>query len=168
MRFLTRTGVFTAAAAATVMVTAGPALATGYNSSLHQATQGETPIAAAGWQQGECPGIGSDQDGWHFVATGKDAKFVKLKVEFQNAGWVTVDTFGPPSDKHAYVATEPGDLLLDGKAKIVGGNGKDFKLSHTCAGTPIDPTDPIDPTEDPTETFRFAPDPWPKRFHVSD
>ncbi|MGY3844427.1 LPXTG cell wall anchor domain-containing protein [Streptomyces hydrogenans] len=124
------------AAMAGSLILAGPASATGgktYELPLHQ----DTPIAAADFQQGECPDtIPADKDGWHFVIPGGGVDFVKLTVTFDGGAPVEITSFGPPKDDHAYVASEAGAKLTSAVA-IVDGEVKQgfFNLSHTCAAT---------------------------------
>ncbi|GHJ92783.1 hypothetical protein SNE510_23020 [Streptomyces sp. NE5-10] len=124
------------AAMAGSLFLAGPASATGgktYELPLHQ----DTPIAAADFQQGECPDtIPADKDGWHFVIPGGGVDFVKLTVTFDGGAPVEITSFGPPKDDHAYVASEAGAKLTSAVA-IVDGEVKQgfFNLSHTCAAT---------------------------------
>ncbi|MGK5531749.1 LPXTG cell wall anchor domain-containing protein [Streptomyces sp. URMC 129] len=126
----------TVAAAAVVLVAgATPALATEHEVGLHQEAQ--LPIVAVDpeFSQGEdCPPVAADQDGWHFVLPGNSTDFVELRVTFEPGGEVVVTTFGPPSDKHAYVASEPGAELVAAEA-TVDGTAVDFRLSHTCPAT---------------------------------
>ncbi|MEV6356585.1 LPXTG cell wall anchor domain-containing protein, partial [Streptomyces hydrogenans] len=124
------------AAMAGSLILAGPASATGgktYELPLHQ----DTPIAAADFQQGECPDtIPADKDGWHFVIPGGGVDFVKLTVTFDDGAPVEITSFGPPKDDHAYVASDAGAKLTSAVA-IVDGEVKQgfFNLSHTCAAT---------------------------------
>ncbi|MFJ2825057.1 LPXTG cell wall anchor domain-containing protein [Streptomyces toxytricini] len=80
----------------------------------------------------KCADIPSTQDGWHFVLPGNSTTFVELKVTFEPGGEKTVAVFGPPSDKHAYVASAPGAKLTAASAKVTGGSVEWFNLSHTC------------------------------------
>jgi hypothetical protein len=85
---------------------------------------------------------------WHFVLPqnagggggggGPKYIFTSLTLFFQNAGTVTVTSFGPPDAMHAYVSTPTDDVLLGGVAD--GATTEDpstfpetFNLSHTCA-----------------------------------
>ncbi|WP_326597181.1 LPXTG cell wall anchor domain-containing protein [Streptomyces sp. NBC_01803] len=124
------------AAAATVLVAgAPPSVVTDHEVGLHQDDQ--LPISASDpeFSQGEdCPPIGADQDGWHFVLPGNSTTFVELRVTFEPGGEQVVTDFGPPSDKHAYVASEPGAELVAAEA-TVHGEAVDFRLSHTCPAT---------------------------------
>ncbi|GAA3626513.1 LPXTG cell wall anchor domain-containing protein [Streptomyces chitinivorans] len=138
MRILTSTrAAAVAAAACMALAPAAPAFATGSSSpELRQ----PLPITAAEFEKGECPeSIPADKDGWHFVLPGggKDKpEFVKLTVTFEPGGTQTITEFGPPSDKHAYVASEPGAKLVDIEAEIKGSvKGDKFNLSHTCPAT---------------------------------
>lgn len=124
-----------AAAACMALAPAAPAFATGSSSpELRQ----PLPITAAEFERGECPTVPEDKDGWHFVlpAGGKEKpEFVKLTVTFEPGGTQTITEFGPPSDKHAYVASEPGAKLVAAEAEIKGGDLDKFNLSHTCPAT---------------------------------
>lgn len=108
-----------------------------------------------------CPGIPEGMDGWHFVLPGNDTDFVELTVTFEPGGQQVVTDFGPPSDKHAYVASEAGARLVAVEAEVTGGSLEKFNLSHTCpAGTT--PTTPGDePTDEPTEVPTGTPAPEP-------
>lgn len=88
----------------------------------------------------ECPGIGDSQDGWHFVLTGNEAQFVKLTVVFKPGGEQVLTTFGPPTDKHAYVGSAPGAELTSASAEVRGGELELFNLSHTCPVTDSSPS----------------------------
>ncbi|MBN3929032.1 LPXTG cell wall anchor domain-containing protein [Streptomyces verrucosisporus] len=138
MRILTSTrAAAVVAASCMALAPAAPAFATGSSSpELRQ----PLPITAAEFERGECPeSIPADKDGWHFVLPGggKDKpEFVKLTVTFEPGGTQTITEFGPPSDKHAYVASEPGAKLVDIEAEIKGSVKDDkFNLSHTCPAT---------------------------------
>ncbi|MFF8379809.1 LPXTG cell wall anchor domain-containing protein [Streptomyces sp. NPDC015661] len=100
---------------------------------LHQ----PTPIVAADApHDGDCPTIPADKDGWHFVIPGNTADFTKLTVTFEPGGEQVITTFGPPSDKHAYVASEPGAKLVSAEAEVDGVIKQGwFNLSHTCVAT---------------------------------
>ncbi|URN12201.1 LPXTG cell wall anchor domain-containing protein [Streptomyces radiopugnans] len=136
MRILTSTrAAAVAAAACMALVPAAPAFATGSSSpELRQplprtATEGD----GAAPQEDDCPTVPADKDGWHFVLPGNKADFVKLTVTFEPGGTQTITNFGPPSDKHAYVASEPGAKLVAIEAEIKGSvKGDKFNLSHTC------------------------------------
>ena len=156
MRKLTLLG--TAAAAGALLVAgATPALATENEVGLHQ----NPPITAddpefAG--NGECPTIPADQDGWHFVLPTNDAVFLELRVTFEQGGEQVVTVFGPPSDKHAYVASAPGDTLIAASATVEGGP-VDFRLSHTCPATEDseEPAEQEPATEEPDEPGQQEP-----------
>lgn len=106
-------------------------------------------------QQGanQCPGTPAGQDGWHFVLPGNSTDFVKLTVTFEPGGQQVVTDFGPPSDKHAYVASAPGAQLTSAVAEVEGGDLELFNLSHTCPASVTAPDAPVDaePGEKPTE-----------------
>lgn len=95
---------------------------------------------------GNCADIPADQDGWHFVLPGNSSDFVKLTVTFKPGGEQVITDFGPPSDKHAYVASEPGATLTSVVAEVKGGDLAKFNLSHTC---PAQGTTPEKPGENP-------------------
>ncbi|WP_328363154.1 LPXTG cell wall anchor domain-containing protein [Streptomyces sp. NBC_00445] len=104
-------------------------------------------------QEDGCPGIPEDMDGWHFVLPGNSSSFVRLTVTFQPGGEQVVTSFGPPSDKHAYVASKPGALLTSAVAEVEGGSLELFNLSHTCpAGTAPDQPGDDKPTDEPSAT----------------
>ncbi|GCD95060.1 LPXTG cell wall anchor domain-containing protein [Embleya hyalina] len=134
-----------------VAVGAAPALASGntYTVNLHQ----KTPVSATDpgvSHEGGCPAwIPTDQDGWHFVLPGNSTAFVKLTVTFAPGGQQVVTAFGPPSDKHAYVASPAGAKLTSAVAQVKGGGVDWFNLSHTCPAKST-PTKP--PTTPPTTT----------------
>ncbi|CAL9456276.1 hypothetical protein SUDANB120_02545 [Streptomyces sp. enrichment culture] len=121
-------------AAASLLLAAGaaPAFADGsYTIPIHQ----KLPLTATSQgveNQKKCADIPSTQDGWHFVLPGNSTTFVELKVTFEPGGEKTVTVFGPPTDKHAYVASEPGAKLTAASAKVTGGSVEWFNLSHTC------------------------------------
>ncbi|MCI0384005.1 LPXTG cell wall anchor domain-containing protein [Streptomyces sp. CNQ085] len=122
-----------AAAACMALVPAAPALAT--ESSSPELRQ-PLPITAAEFEKGDCPTVPADKDGWHFVLPGNKAVFVELTVTFEPGGTQTITEFGPPSDKHAYAASEPGAKLVGVEAEIEGSVKHDkFNLSHTCPAT---------------------------------
>lgn len=179
MRTLTRVGALSAVAAAAVFSAPAAAHATGsaddtYTVQLRQELPRTATTDDGGApQQGrdQCPGIPEGQDGWHFVLPGNSTDFVKLTVTFEPGGQQVVTDFGPPSDKHAYVASQPGAELTSAVAEVRGGDLELFNLSHTCpatddvtpsatpsvpTGTPgtPDPTnggDETSPAEEPTQ-----------------
>ncbi|MDO0933795.1 LPXTG cell wall anchor domain-containing protein [Streptomyces sp. DG2A-72] len=111
-------------------------------------------------QEDGCPGIPEDMDGWHFVLPGNSSTFVKLTVTFQPGGEQVVTSFGPPSAKHAYVASEPGALLTSAVAEVKGGSLELFNLSHTCpAGTAPDQPGDDKPADEPSATPSASPAP---------
>ncbi|MBB0244987.1 LPXTG cell wall anchor domain-containing protein [Streptomyces alkaliphilus] len=125
------------AAAAMILLGAAPASATStWEGSLHKDHRGATAESFP-TKEKTCPGVSKWKDGWHFVTRG-NAEFVELEATFEKAGEVTLTTFGPPSDKHAYIATPVGDVLIDAtavlKASGPGAKQKTFNLSHTCPG----------------------------------
>ncbi|MGP3969518.1 LPXTG cell wall anchor domain-containing protein [Streptomyces sp. 6N223] len=131
MRTLSLLGM--AAASTTVLLaTAVPASATDGEQEvgLHQSTPitADDPEFAIGE---ECTGIPEGSDGWHFVLPGNTTTFVELRVTFEPGGELVVTTFGPPSDKHAYVASEAGATLVEASATVEG-EPVNFRLSHTC------------------------------------
>ncbi|MQA97764.1 MAG: hypothetical protein GEV11_25235 [Streptosporangiales bacterium] len=125
-----------------------------YTVPLHQST----PITAAdyGNQEDVCADIPDSQDGWHFVLPGNDTDFVTLKVTFEPGGQQTINNFGPPNDKHAYVASEPGAQLTAAEAVVRTADGAErvewFNLSHTC---------PADSKPSPTPKPTITPEPKP-------
>lgn len=98
-----------------------------------------------------CPGIPDGMDGWHFVLPGNSTDFVSLTVTFEPGGQQVLTEFGPPSGKHAYVASESGAELVAVEAEVEGGSLELFNLSHTCpaGSTPTTPAE--EPAEEPTE-----------------
>ncbi|MFI6448265.1 LPXTG cell wall anchor domain-containing protein [Kitasatospora sp. NPDC050543] len=140
--FTTRAALTAAAAACLALVPAtSSAFATAggtYTVGIHQ----NPPITATGFAEHEakCGGIGADQDGWHFVLPGNSTDFVKLTVAFDNGAPQVVTTFGPPTTKHAYVASAPGAKLTSATAEVKGGEVKWFNLSHTCPATAVPPS----------------------------
>ncbi|MGR7003244.1 hypothetical protein ACU686_43515 [Yinghuangia aomiensis] len=121
-----------------VLAGLSPASATStYTINLHQTP----PITAAGYgeHEAQCASIPASQDGWHFVLPGNTTDFVKLTVTFQPGGQVVVTNFGPPTDKHAYVASAPGATLVSASAEVIGGEQRWFNLSHTCPATQTKP-----------------------------
>jgi len=137
--------------------TVGSAFATNggnYTLQLHQAK--DLPITAGGFQEHEknCAGVPAAQDGWHFVLSTNDASFVKLTVTFQPGGQQVITTFGPPSDKHAYVASAKGAKLTSAVAEVTGGDSKkvNFNLSHTCPASATETSPSPKPSESPLES----------------
>lgn len=98
-----------------------------------------------------CPGIPEGKDGWHFVLPGNSSDFVTLTVTFEPGGRQVITAFGPPSDKHAYVASEAGAELVDVQAEVEGGSLELFNLSHTCPADTTPTTPGEEPSEEPTE-----------------
>ncbi|MEU3451656.1 LPXTG cell wall anchor domain-containing protein [Streptomyces thermolilacinus] len=157
MRTLSKTtGALVAAAACGLMLAPAAHAAGGdtYSPVLRQ----EVPRVATdeGAPQkgfGNCADIPADQDGWHFVLPGKDAHFVKLTVTFEPGGQQVVTDFGPPSDKHAYVASAPGAKLTSVVAEVKGGSLDKFNLSHTCPASTTPSENPSGtPSENPSGT----------------
>ncbi|MBB4986012.1 LPXTG cell wall anchor domain-containing protein [Streptomyces nymphaeiformis] len=105
--------------------------------SHHYALHQPTPILASeASHDGDCPTIPADKDGWHFVIPTNGVNFVKLTVTFEPGGEQVITSFGPPSDKHAYVASEPGAKLVSAEADVDGVIKQGwFNLSHTCVAT---------------------------------
>jgi LPXTG-motif cell wall-anchored protein len=124
----------------------------------------------------QCTGLprppGPGEVAWHFILPQSVLEldpvgsptpgniFDNLTVTFDSLGPVTLTTFGPPSDAHAYVYTPTDDTLETGAADILRevnllrGNEPSFNLSHTCAGPPATTTTTTAPptTEDETTT----------------
>ncbi|WP_329279600.1 LPXTG cell wall anchor domain-containing protein [Streptomyces sp. NBC_00691] len=113
---------------------------------LHQIK--DLPLTAGEFgEKGDCPTVPAGKDGWHFVLPGSgkgdSAVFTKLTVEFQPGGVQTITAFGPPSDKHAYVSSEPGAKLIAASAEVSAPVKQGwFNLSHTCPATPVSETTP--------------------------
>ncbi|WP_254388832.1 LPXTG cell wall anchor domain-containing protein [Streptomyces sp. AC550_RSS872] len=164
MRTLNRVGALSAVAAAAVLCVPAAAHATGsggdtYTVQLRQELPRTSTTDDGGAPQqgrGECPGVPEGQDGWHFVLPGNSTDFVKLTVSFEPGGQQVVTDFGPPSDKHAYVASQPGAELTSAVAEVRGGELELFNLSHTCpatdGGTPSATPGTPDPTNGGEET----------------
>ncbi len=155
---LTTRAVFTAAAVGLLCLPAAPsAFATAgtgtYTVPVHQ----DLPVTAAGFGEHEakCGSIGTNQDGWHFVLPGNSTDFVKLTVAFDNGAPQVVTVFGPPTTKHAYVASAPGAKLTSASAEVKGGEVKWFNLSHTCPAVNTTPTST--PSTTPTTTPSSTP-----------
>ncbi|MBW1599203.1 LPXTG cell wall anchor domain-containing protein [Streptomyces sp. JJ38] len=179
MPSLSVTSRFAALPAAALLLTAGaaPALANddAYTVQLRQELPRTATSASGGVpQQGadECPGIPAAQDGWHFVLPGGSSNFVKLTVAFEPGGEQVVTEFGPPSDKHAYVASAPGAELTSAVAEVTGGDLELFNLSHTCpAAAPESPGQPAEEdeegndeeNEEPGEEPGEEPEPEPEK-----
>lgn len=147
------------AAAGTLLLApaAAPAFAADstYTVPLHQAK--DLPITATSGgvsHDGDCPGIPDSQDGWHFVLPGNSTTFVKLTVTFQPGGTQVITSFGPPSDKHAYVASQAGAQLTSASAEVEGGKVSWFNLSHTC---------PASSTPTPSQSVSESPSPSPSQ-----
>ncbi|MGH3656881.1 MAG: hypothetical protein ACRDUA_09490 [Micromonosporaceae bacterium] len=176
LRALHRAAALLFTSALTVLVFAGPAMASTATVHLKDAHQNTT---AADFGEHECsddqlPRL-EGQDGWHFVLPtkrGAKAVFVSLTLTFEDENGETQvknipgdGTVGPPTAKHAVLHTPEGWTLIEGSAEITGqenGEPSEFNLSHTCPAeapgspseTPGDsPTDvPTDaPTEEPSE-----------------
>jgi LPXTG-motif cell wall-anchored protein len=137
MRTLIRAGALSAVAAVTLF--SAPAIAHAadgtYTVQLRQNLPRTSTTDDGGAPQespDQCPGIPAGQDGWHFVLPGNSTDFVKLTVTFEPGGQQVVTDFGPPSDKHAYVASSPGAKLTSAVAEVKGGDLELFNLSHTC------------------------------------
>ncbi|MEV1077947.1 LPXTG cell wall anchor domain-containing protein [Streptomyces sp. NPDC050211] len=143
-------------AAAVLLLAAGtaPAVATDdtYTVQLRQELPRTATSASGGVPQkdnNQCPGISTAQDGWHFVLPGDASHFVKLTVAFEPGGQKVVTDFGPPSDKHAYVASLPGAQLTSAVAEVTGGELELFNLSHTCPAAAPAPSESEQPTQQP-------------------
>lgn len=151
-RSIARWGAVLAAPVLAVSAGLSPASATAtYTVPLHQAK--DLPITAAGFDgehKKNCADIPVTQDGWHFVLPTNSTDFVKLTVTFEPGGTVVVNKFGPPDDKHAYVASAPGAKLVSASAEVMGGEVSWFNLSHTCPASEKPPTTP--PTTQPPTT----------------
>lgn len=142
MRILIRAGVVVAASSAALLLSSvAHATTDTYTVPLHQAK--DLPLTATSWtgdKEKSCAGVPADRDGWHFVLPGNSTDFVKLTVDFKEGGEQVIKAFGPPSDKHAYVSSAPGDELLSASAEVKGGEVKWFNLSHTCPASEDSPT----------------------------
>ncbi|MEW2631722.1 LPXTG cell wall anchor domain-containing protein [Streptomyces sp. NPDC048389] len=155
-----------AVASLLLAASAAPAFATdGTSSPVLRQELPRTAMDKGAPQQGfgNCADIPADKDGWHFVLPGNKAHFVKLTATFEPGGTQVLTSFGPPSDMHAYVASEPGATLTSVTAEIEGSVPKNkFNLSHTCPageGTPENPGDK--PGEKPGEKPGDKPDEKP-------
>ncbi|MER5217250.1 LPXTG cell wall anchor domain-containing protein [Streptomyces sp. NPDC002838] len=171
MRTLPRAGAFVAAAVplASLLLVAGvaaPAFATtddSYTVRLRQDLPRTSTTDDGGAPQkssDQCPGVPAGQDGWHFVLPGNSTDFVKLTVTFEPGGQQVVTDFGPPSDKHAYVASLPGAELTSAVAEVSGGDLELFNLSHTCpaADGTTPGTDTPGASAEPTADASESPD----------
>ncbi|GAA2131074.1 LPXTG cell wall anchor domain-containing protein [Streptomyces synnematoformans] len=147
MRTIASVGAVAAAAAASLLLSAPSALATDtYTVELRQELPRTTATTSGGVpQEKECPGVPRDQDGWHFVLPGNSSEFVKLTVTFEPGGEQVITEFGPPSGKHANVASAPGAQLTSAVAEVEGGKLELFNLSHTCP-TMENPTESPSPS----------------------
>jgi LPXTG-motif cell wall-anchored protein len=137
MRTISAACAFTAAVSLLVVPAAVPAFAADetYTVPLHQAADLPLTATSDGVEHAsDCP-VPAGEDGWHFVLPGSDAHFVKLTVTFDPGGEQVVTSFGPPSDKHAYVGSGPGAKLVSASAEVKGGAVDWFNLSHTCPAT---------------------------------
>ncbi|MEU7556552.1 LPXTG cell wall anchor domain-containing protein [Streptomyces sp. NPDC044571] len=155
--------------AASLLLAAGaaPAFADDtYTLPLHQ------PLPVTATSQGvehekTCADIPSSKDGWHFVLPGNSTTFVKLTVTFEPGGQQVVTVFGPPSDKHAYVASAPGAKLTAASAEVKGGSVNWFNLSHTCpattkpSGTPSGTPSSAPPSQVPSQSPSQSASPSP-------
>jgi LPXTG-motif cell wall-anchored protein len=164
MRNLKLSGVLAASAAALMIgASAAPALADdhSYDAIFHH--EKDLPILAAefGSQEKICANVPVNQDGWHFVTRGRDAKFAELTVTFEPGGTQVITDFGPPSDKHAYAASAAGAELVAVNGKLVGGDAATpFNLSHTCPATELGVEAPGDePGEDAEEPAEDSEEP---------
>jgi LPXTG-motif cell wall-anchored protein len=156
--FMRRLKLMGAVAAAASLLGAGaaPALAVGYDhDGEHEVGLHQTPPITADDPEfdlgEECSGIPEGSDGWHFVLPGDSTTFVELRVTFEPGGEQVVTVFGPPSEKHAHVASEAGAELTGASATVMG-EAVDFRLSHTCPAA-------VTPTPTPTETATPTPSP---------
>ncbi len=148
-------GLIALPAVASLFLTAGAAHAAASDDTYTVKLRQELPRTATSTSGGvpqkdnnQCPGISATQDGWHFVLPGNASHFVKLTVTFEPGGQQVVTDFGPPSDKHAYVASAPGAELTSAVAEVTGGELDLFNLSHTCPASASVPTQ--QPAEQPT------------------
>lgn len=151
-------------AAATLPLSAALLLAAGaapavaddtYTLPLHQ----DLPLTATSQgvaNEKKCADIPAGQDGWHFVLPGNSTTFVKLTVTFVPGGQKVVTVFGPPSDKHAYVASAPGAKLTAASAEVKGGSLDWFNLSHTCPAS-------VKPSSTPSTTPSGTPSSTPSK-----
>ena len=133
MRTLFSACAVAAAASLLLAPAAAPAFAADgdtYTVPIHQ-TLPLTATSEGVENEATCSTVPDDQDGWHFVLPGNSTDFVKLTVTFKPGGEQVVTSFGPPSDKHAYVASEPGAELVSAVAEVKGGEVDWFNLSHT-------------------------------------
>ncbi|WP_251058702.1 MULTISPECIES: LPXTG cell wall anchor domain-containing protein [unclassified Streptomyces] len=124
--------------AASLLLAAGAAPAFAADDTFTRQVHQTLPLTATSngvKNEKECADIPANQDGWHFVLPGNSTTFVKLTVTFEPGGQKVVTVFGPPSDKHAYVASEPGAKLTAASAELKGADVPWFNLSHTCPAT---------------------------------
>ncbi|MFE2953695.1 LPXTG cell wall anchor domain-containing protein, partial [Embleya sp. NPDC059267] len=128
------------AAGAAPVFAAGGTYTVNMHQSLPQTANGN------GVSHGSCPEtIPTDQDGWHFVLPANQTVFVKLTVTFQPGGQQVITDFGPPTGKHAYVASPAGAKLTSAVAEVKGGSVDWFNLSHTCPAKTKPTTPPTPP-----------------------
>lgn len=173
---------FATVAVATVagLAFASPALADGTTVPIHSS---HVPTTAADFEKKECTGpfadLADNKDGWHFITTGT-ASFTSVTLKFDTPGGdVTLTITGteaaPSSgtgwegwldnagsaEKHAYLITDAGWELLEGSAVVTGVDEQNqfFNLSHTCAGTPDNPSESPSPSPSRSNPGTPSPDP---------
>lgn len=168
----------TALAALAALAVASPAAAD--NAAL-PINPDHVPKKAANFQGGDqCTApfdnLDENVDGWHFVLPSQGS-FLSLTLTFgtpdgdvtavvddmkdnpsSGPGWSGYLDNAGLTDKHAYVFTDAGWELTAATASVTGEGGQNFfNLSHTCAGTPTEPT----PSASPSEPGEESPSPSP-------
>ncbi|OQD51798.1 hypothetical protein BM536_037950 [Streptomyces phaeoluteigriseus] len=121
-----------------------------YTVPLHQ----HLPLTASSdgvEHESDCP-VPDTKDGWHFVLPGTGTDFVKLTVTFEPGGEQVITSFGPPSDKHAYAASDPGATLVAAEAEVTGGDVAWFNLSHACPASNTQPSSSPTPSQSTSPT----------------
>ncbi|MGW0608267.1 hypothetical protein [Streptomyces sp. NPDC002640] len=117
------------------LLLAGAAFSAAAGGGAHvERTSQELPVTAAEFEHGDCPAelVPADRDGWHFALPGGSTVLTRLTVTFEPGGRQVVTSFGPPDDRHAYVASAPGARLVGAVAETEGADVGHVAPSHTC------------------------------------
>lgn len=126
-----------------------------YNVNLlaGQAHQGYT-AANFPSNNGQCAGIPSTEDGWHFVAPNSDTSFITLHLTFTGGTIISITL--THNGQQALVATTPGAVLVDGNADVKTPTPdkhiKFFVLSDTCPAGITTPPSTTPPSTTPPST----------------
>ncbi|MET8576417.1 LPXTG cell wall anchor domain-containing protein [Streptomyces sp. NPDC005012] len=123
---------------AAALLLAGAAFSAAAGGGAHvERIRQELPLTAAEFEHGDCPAelVPADRDGWHFALPGGSTVLTRLTVTFEPGGRQVVTAFGPPDDRHAYVASAPGARLVGAVAETEGADIEYVGLSHTCPAT---------------------------------